>query len=60
MQEAFGVAGVGSLRFRRRGGSQFQDLPDTVRVAADQLLRVDNDRSRPEAGSVRVVVDGGK
>ena len=60
VQEAFGVDGVRSVRFRRRGVSGFQDLPDTVRVAPDRLLRVDNDRSRPEAGSVRVVVEGGK
>jgi hypothetical protein len=29
-------------------------------VPADRLLRVDNDPSRPEAGSLSVSVEGGK
>jgi baseplate J-like protein len=60
VQDAVGVAGVLSVQFRPRGMSGFQSLPDTVPVASDRLLRVDSDRSRPEAGSVRVVVEGGK
>ena len=31
-----------------------------VTLAADRILRVDNDPSRPEAGSLRVIVEGGK
>ncbi len=60
VQDAHGVAGVVSVRFRRRGVSGFQAMPDAVRVAPDQILRADSDPSRPEAGSVRVVVEGGK
>jgi hypothetical protein len=60
IQDAFGVAGVVSIRVRRRGAVGFQDLPNSVGVAPDQIIRVDNDPSRPEAGSIRVVVEGGK
>jgi hypothetical protein len=60
IQDAFGVAGVVSVQVRRRGAVGFQEMPDTVEVAPDQIVRVDNDPSRPEAGSVRVVVEGGK
>jgi len=35
-------------------------LPETVTISADRILRVDDDPSRPEDGSVRVIVEGGK
>ena len=60
IQAAQGVAGVLLLRVRRRGVSGYRPMPDTITVGADQVLRVDNDPSRPEAGSLRVIVEGGK
>jgi hypothetical protein len=56
-----GVAGVLTVRVRRRGVTAgFTELPDALRVARDQILRVDNDPSRPGDGSLRVTVKGGK
>ncbi|MCU1244866.1 MAG: hypothetical protein JWN02_776 [Acidobacteria bacterium] len=61
VQTATGVGGILSIRFRRRGGSVvFDTLPDTLAVARDEILRVDNDPSRPERGSIHIRVEGGK
>lgn len=61
IQAAYGVAGVVSIQYRERGvTSGFIDLQQTVQVSADEILRVDNDPSRPERGSLRVIVGGGK
>lgn len=61
IQNAYGVAGVVSIQYRRRGyTADYIDLPETVQIGVDQILRVDNDPSRPEAGSLRVHVEGGK
>jgi hypothetical protein len=35
-------------------------MPDAVQVARDEIIRMDNDPSRPEAGSLHVEVVGGK
>ena len=42
------------------GGRFWTELPDTLSFASDQILRVDNDPSRPEAGSLQVTVEGSK
>jgi Baseplate J-like protein len=61
IQRAYGVAGVHSILYRRRGVIfDFVEMPDKVTVATNDILRVDNDPSRPERGSLRVYVDGGK
>jgi predicted phage baseplate assembly protein len=61
IQNAYGVAGVLSIQYRRRGyTTAYAELPETVEIGVDQILRVDNDPSRPEAGSLRVHVEGGK
>jgi len=56
-----GVDGVRSITYRRRGrqGAPI-DLPDTLPVGPDEILRVDNNLSRPERGSVQITVKGGK
>jgi hypothetical protein len=60
-QRASGVDGVVRLRYRRRGQTpDFVAMPETVSVAADEIIRVDNDPSEPERGSLRIVVKGGK
>jgi hypothetical protein len=51
---------VYQVQYRRRGVQDWAPLPDTLTVAADQILRVDNDPNRPEAGSVQVMVEGSK
>ena len=59
VQACTGVAGVtrcstASAACRPTG----RTLPDTLTVGADQILRVDDDPSRPEAGSLKVTVKG--
>jgi hypothetical protein len=61
IQKSYGVAGVHDIQYRRRGVIlDFIEMPDEVTVATNDILRVDNDPSRPERGSLRVYVDGGK
>ncbi len=61
IQSCTGVAGVYQVTYRQRGVQlDWSPLPDTLTFAADQILRVDNDPSRPEAGSLQVTVEGSK
>jgi hypothetical protein len=61
IQSCPGVVGVYQVQYRERGAQlDWAPLPDTLTFAADQILRVDNDPSRPEAGSLRVTVEGSK
>jgi Baseplate J-like protein len=61
VQACTGVAGVTRVLFRQRGlQTNWTVLPETLAVGADQILRVDDDPSRPEAGSLKVIVNGGK
>ncbi len=61
VQNVPGVDGVTDIRYRRRGHtSGFVTMLDTVDVAVDEIVRADNDPNRPDAGSFRVDVGGGK
>jgi Baseplate J-like protein len=61
VQTCTGVDGVSQVLYRWRGvQSSWAVLPETLSVAADQILRVDDDPGRPEAGSLKVIVVGGK
>src|SRR5439155_12890044 len=61
IQATPGVAGVLSLRYRERSRSSFQELSETpLAIGAHQILRVDNDPNRPDMGSLRVHVEGGR
>ena len=61
IQSAYGVAGVLCITYRQRGlNHTYVAMPDTVPIGSNQILRVDNDPSRPEAGSIKVEVEGGK
>ena len=61
IQNAYGVAGVHQILYRQRCIiADYTPLPDEVTIQPNQILRVDNDPSRPERGSLRVYVDGGK
>jgi len=45
----------------RAAASGFQDLAENpVRIGSHQILRVDNDPSRPNMGSLRIQVEGGR
>lgn len=61
IQRAHGVDGVRSILYRRRGQTRgFVHLPDRVTVGPSRIIRADNDPNRPERGSIRVYVEGGK
>ena len=61
IQSAAGVAGVVSIQYRERGVTPtWICLPEQVTVGPSQILRMDNDPSRPERGTLQVVVEGGK
>jgi hypothetical protein len=61
IQSAYGVGGVVSVQYRERGvTSDWTCIPDTLAVGANRILRMDNDPSNPERGSLQVVVEGGK
>lgn len=61
IQSVAGVAGVLSIRYRRREVlPDYVEMPDTVVVGVNEIVRLDNDPSRPERGSLRVSVEGGR
>jgi hypothetical protein len=61
VQSCTGVAGIYDAQYRQRGVQPgWTELPETVSFASDQILRVDDDPSRPEAGSLTITVAGGK
>lgn len=61
VQRAVGVDGVVLVEYRRRGYvPNFVPMPEVVTVGRDEIIRVDNDPSLPDHGSLRVVVEGGK
>ncbi len=61
IQSATGVVGVSSLAYRpAASGAPWIALVGTVAVAADRILRVDNDPSRPQAGRLAISVEGSK
>ncbi len=56
-----GLDGVLCIEVRVRGRSLlFQPMADRVTVGVDQIIRCDNDPSRPERGAIKLVVLGGK
>jgi hypothetical protein len=61
IQSCPGAVGVYQVQYRERGiQPDWVPLPETLTFAADEILRVDNDPSRPEAGSLQVTVEGSK
>jgi hypothetical protein len=56
-----GVAGVHAIAYRQRGTfAGFVDMPEFVLPGPTQILRVDNDPSWPERGTIRVIAEGGR
>ena len=61
LQNVPGLDGVIELHYRRRGYTPgYITMPDSIEVARDEIVRVDNNPSRPERGSLHVTVRGGK
>ncbi|WP_068076544.1 baseplate J/gp47 family protein [Novosphingobium lentum] len=61
IQAVPGVLGVHGVTYRQRGSfGGFVDLPEVLAPSTRQILRVDNDPSWPERGTIRVTVEGGR
>jgi hypothetical protein len=61
IQAVPGVAGVTSILYRLRGQTtNFLEMGDVVTVGASQILRCDNDPSRPNNGALAVLTEGGR
>jgi predicted phage baseplate assembly protein len=61
IQSAFGVAGIVSVQYRERGVTpDWACIPEVISVSPSQILRMDNDPSRPNHGTLKVIVEGGK
>jgi predicted phage baseplate assembly protein len=60
IQRIPGVRFVGEMRIRKRGVRSFSLLDDlVVTVDADQVLQLANDPERPDAGTLRLIAQGG-
>jgi hypothetical protein len=61
IQAVPGVAGVTCIHYRLRDlTAGFQQMGDIVPVGTSQILRCDNDPSRPNNGALTVIVRGGR
>jgi hypothetical protein len=61
IQATPGVCGVLEIAMRRRAiDPGFIPLPDVLRVGSDRILRISNNPSLPEQGTLRITVEGGK
>jgi hypothetical protein len=60
IQEVPGVRAVEDIYIRRRGWFAKRPFSELVySVAADEIIRVENNRELPERGAVRLVMEGG-
>ncbi len=57
IQSGPGVAGVTQIEYRRSMEPRWRPLPETLRVDSDQILRIDNDRNRPDHGLLSVTAE---
>ena len=61
IQEVDGVNGVLDVQYRQRGASNvFQEMSEVLSFGPGQILRVANDPSYPERGTIRVIAEGGR
>lgn len=55
-----GVKGVLEIRYRKRGElSDFASMPPEISLGTGEILRIENDPSWPERGTVTVITEGG-
>jgi hypothetical protein len=60
IQRIPGVRFVGPIRIRKRGVSAFSPLDALFeKVDPDQVLQLENDPTRPDAGTLRLIAEGG-
>jgi hypothetical protein len=61
IQSVPGVNGVLSISYRQRGVTAgWLDLPAVFPLAADRILRIENDPDYPERGTLQVIAEGGQ
>ena len=61
IQSVPGVNGVLDVQFRQLGASNvFMPLPELLQLGTNQILRIENDPSYPERGTIRVIAEGGR
>jgi hypothetical protein len=61
IQATPGVAGITCIEYRLRDQTlDFKPMGDVVTVGPNQIIRCDNDPSRPNNGALAVVVEGGR
>ncbi|HEY5960349.1 MAG TPA: hypothetical protein VIV60_27535 [Polyangiaceae bacterium] len=60
VQKVAGVRAVLLIRLRSRGRYIFDDFTElTLDVDADEVIRLENDPTHPERGSLRIITEGG-
>jgi hypothetical protein len=60
IHSAGGVRAVEAIRFRRRGWFDWRDLGDRYRPeGAAEIIRVENDPTRPDRGTITLLMEGG-
>jgi predicted phage baseplate assembly protein len=59
VQRVPGVLSVRNVRIRQRGLGPFRPMREVVRFGHDQILRLENDPTRPDGGSLAFLVQGG-
>jgi hypothetical protein len=60
IQSVPGVRFVGPIQIRKRGVSSFHEMDALIEpVDADQVLQLQNDPERPDAGTLRLIAEGG-
>jgi hypothetical protein len=60
IQDVPGVRAVETIRIRRRGWFDWRDFVETtLKIGADEIIRVENNRDFPERGAVRIIPHGG-
>ena len=58
IQACPGVAGIRRIEYREKlGPAEWRPLPATIGVAPGEILRIDNDRDRPQCGLLFVTVE---
>jgi hypothetical protein len=61
IQAVPGVNGVLSIVYRERGVTAgFRNLPKIFPLAADRILRIENNPDYPERGTLKIVAEGGR
>ena len=60
IQRVPGVRAVEEIQIRRRGFFDWREFSElTFKVVANEVIRVENNRTLPERGSVKLVMEGG-